>query len=324
MPCVIRRRVAAEFAPYSRPMGARDVDRRAHAIEAEVGHPGDLLDGLRRRAEQGRLREFRQIQADWLALMWCLDAYRRAGVPPRDMGKPGQDPADRLEGVIRSKGNWFATLLAILLTNRTSQRIGARTRIRGFSQTHQIDLAWPEREIDPRVCVETKVTGGPPYANRPARAATADWTNRRKELKFAATDLKLWRRQQDTSIRHWGQWRSEAPPRTYFLWAARLKTEGHRGRGNDSLAHMILEVRALVDTYMEGAGIFAWRENAAHTGYEVVPLPAEARVVELDDVLYRIATSVADLMAGGRVPPPELPPREEVDVATLEGDENAD
>ena len=42
----------------------------------------------------------------------------------------------------------------------------------------------------------------------------ADWTNRRKELKFAATDLKLYRRQQATRIDHWDVWRTNDPPKT--------------------------------------------------------------------------------------------------------------
>ena len=38
----------------------------------------------------------------------------------------------------------------------------------------------------------------------------SDLSNRRKELKFAATDLKLYRRQQETSIDHWGVWRERS------------------------------------------------------------------------------------------------------------------
>jgi hypothetical protein len=37
----------------------------------------------------------------------------------------------------------------------------------------------------------------------PARKAMSDFTNRSKELKFAVTDLKLYRRQQSTRIQHW-------------------------------------------------------------------------------------------------------------------------
>ena len=81
---------------------------------------------------------------------------------------------------------------------------------------------------------------------------------------------------------------------------------------------MIAEVRALVDTYLEGAGIFAWRENGDHSGYEIVALPPEALAVTLDDVLYRIATSIGNLMAGGQVPPPVLPERQTVDVTKLD------
>jgi len=40
--------------------------------------------------------------------------------------------------------------------------------------------------------------------------------------------------------------------------------------------------------------------------------------VTLDDVLYRIATSIGNLMAGGQVPPPVLPERQTVDVTKLD------
>ncbi|MDP9480403.1 MAG: hypothetical protein M3R38_32870 [Actinomycetota bacterium] len=43
----------------------------------------------------------------------------------------------------------------------------------------------------------------------------ADFSNRRKELKFAATDLKLYRRQRSTRIQHWDTWRQRQPPSTY-------------------------------------------------------------------------------------------------------------
>jgi len=33
----------------------------------------------------------------------------------------------------------------------------------------------------------------------------------------------------------------------------------------------------LVDTYLDGAGIYAWKLNRDHTSYEPVPLPPRAR-----------------------------------------------
>jgi len=295
--------------------------KAALALEESVGHPGKMWTELQAQVTEGKLKEFRDAQDGWLGLMWCLDAYKAAGIPPVDMGKPTQSAKARLDGVYRTKGNWFATLLALLLHNRTGQQVGARTRVQGFSQLHQIDLAWPDREVDPLVCVETKVMGGPAHGTTTARGALNDFSNRRKELKFAATDLKLWRRQQATAIRHWGEWRSGAMPKTYFLWAARLKTEGYKGRGNDSLERLIVETDALVSTYLDGAGIFAWRTNAKKTGYEVVPIPAAATVTALDDVLYRIESAIANLtLPDGTEPPPQTPTERAVEVTKLAPD----
>lgn len=295
--------------------------KAAVALEATVGHPGKLWKELQAQVTSGNLKKFADAQDGWLRLMWCLDAYKAAGIPPVDMGQPTQSAKARLDGVYRTKGNWFATLLALLLRNRTGQIVGSRTRVQGMSQLHQIDLAWPDREVDPLVCVETKVMGGPAYGNTTARGALSDFSNRRKELKFAATDLKLWRRQQATAIRHWGEWRREEMPKTYFLWAARLKTEGSGGKGNDSLARLIQETDVLIKTYLDGAGIFAWRTNATKTGYEPVAVPAAATDTALDDVLYRIESVILKLIRpDGTVPPPETPTERAVEVTKLAPD----
>jgi hypothetical protein len=127
----------------------------------------------------------------------------------------------------------------------------------------------------------------------------SDWTNRRKELKFAATDLKLYRRQQETRIEHWDVWRRDAPPRTYFLWGARLRYRDH-------IDSLVREAQALTSTYLDGAGIFAWQLTAA--GYAPVPLPHAARVTELDDVLLRIQSEINTLtVATGAAPEPVVP-----------------
>lgn len=298
----------------------RTIAARADALEAEVGHPGDRWDELKRRVQDEAITQFRQIEDEWLALMWAIDAYRVAGVPPRAMGRSTIDSPARLAAIYRSKGNWFATLIALLLQNRTNQPIQPRTKVRGFSQVHQIDVAWPVREIDPRVCAETKVTGAPAFADTPARSAIADFSNRRKELKFAATDLKLYRRQQETAIAHWGVWREKAPPKTYFLWAARLKTEGKRGQ--DDVARLAKEAQALINSYLDGAGLVAWRTRADRQGYEPVRLPLGSQVTELDDVLYRIETEIKLLVEPGGLPPePVQPERSAVDVEQLMPDE---
>jgi hypothetical protein len=294
------------------------VTARARAIEARVGHPGRMWEALKERVQDNGIRFFRDVQDDWLALMWTLDAYRRESIPPIGMGNLRYGPQRRLEAIIRSKGNYFAELIALLLQNRTNQPIRPRTKVRGFSQPHQVDVAWPSRDVDPLICAETKVTGGPGYGSTRSRGAMNDFSNRRKELKFAATDLKLWRRQQDTAIHHWGVWRSSAPPKTYFLWAARLRND--LTRGNDDIRRLVDEAKALVDTYLEGAGIFAWEERGGR--YQAVQLPAQGQITELDDVLYRIESEIRVMTAGGSVPPPQQPSGETVDVERLTPDTN--
>jgi len=266
-------------------------------LEEQVGHPQELLDALVARVQDSAIRQFTEIQNDWVRLMWSLDAFRTAGLTPAGMGKGGEGG---FEGVYRGKGNWFALLLALLINNQSGQLVGSRTRIQGFSQLHQIDLAWPSREVDPLVCAETKVTGAPSFGKTPARGAMSDWSNRRKELKFAATDLKLARRQQETVIQHWDVWRQDAPPKCFFLWAARLDPSK-----NDSIDRMAGGVQTVVNTYLDGAGVFAWRENEDGTGYEPVAVPARSRVSDLDDVLYRITSEIQKAAgADGLAPPP--------------------
>ena len=275
--------------------------RRTREIEEQVGHPGDKWDALKDRIQSEAISRFSDIQQDWLDLMWTLDTYRREGVPPTRMGRPENPPAARISAISRGKGNWFAAIVALLLENQTTQRIGPRTRVQGFSQIHQIDAAWPDRDIDPLICAETKVTGGPPYGSHGARGAMSDWSNRRRELKFVATDLKLNRRGMETRIEHWDVWRSRQPPKMYFLWAARL-------RPSDSITKMVSEVRSLVDTYLDSAGVFGWQEAADGSAYEMVPLPLTARVSNLDDVLYRIATEVRSMAGPNNEPPPPVRP----------------
>jgi len=266
-------------------------------LEGRVGHPEVLRDELVARVEDEAIRRFSEVQDDWVRLMWSLDAFRVAGLTPTGMGKGG---SGGFEGVYRSKGNWFALLLALLIKNQTGQFVGARTSIQGFSQLHQIDLAWPSRKVDPLVCAESKVTGAPAFGKTPARGAMSDWSNRRKELKFAATDLKLARRQQETAIQHWDVWRQDAPPKCFFLWAARLD-ESKR----DSVEKMADGAQTVVNTYLDGAGVFAWKESNSGKGYEPVAVPARSRISDLDDVLYRISSEI-NKAAGedGRAPAP--------------------
>ena len=249
------------------------------------------------RVQDRVIKRFSEVQDDWVQLMWSLDAFRIASLTPTGMGKGGPSG---FEGVYRGKGNWFALLLALLIDNQTGQLVGSRTRIQGFSQLHQIDLTWPSREVDPLVCAETKVTGAPAFGKTPARGAMSDWSNRRKELKFAATDLKLARRQQETAIQHWDVWRQDAPPKCFFLWAARLDASN-----GDSIERMADGAQSVVNTYLDGAGVFAWKENSKRTRYEPVAVPPRSRISDLDDVLYRIASEIHKAAGSdGQAPPP--------------------
>ena len=276
-------------------------------LEQRVGNPVLLWDELKDRVQTTARKHFGDVQDDWLKLMWALDSFRVAGIVP-----PGTS-AKTLGALNNQKGNWFASMLALLLQNRTNQVIGSRANVVGFSQNHQVDLAWPHRKHDPLICVETKVTGGPKYADKPERGPTADWTNRRKELKFAATDLKLYRREQETNIGHWDVWRQTASPKAYFLWGARL-------RSGDSIQPLLNELQVLTNTYLDGAGLFAWRQNAAADGYEPVALPPAARVTTLDDVLYRIETEMKGLLGSSGKPPDPRPPAAHADESLFTDD----
>ena len=290
-------------------------DERGRELEAHYGHPGEKWLALREWVGSRSIQQFAEVQDRWLDLMWTLDQYRIASVPPRGMGNPATQPGPRLGAIYRGKGNWFAELLALLLQNLTSLPMAPRQRVQGFSQEHQIDLAWPARKQDVRVCAETKVTGAPGYGDTPPRASRDDFSNRRKELKFAATDLKLYRRQHDTSIEHWGVWREQASPKAYFLWAARMTP------GRDHLKKVVEEAQALVNTYLDGAGIFAWQEDSTGTRYEALVLPQSARVTDLDDVLLRIASEVKAQAGPGRTAPPVVTPdKSAVETAELAPD----
>lgn len=266
------------------------------SIITRVGDPFERRDILLDHVQTGAVKSFADVEEDWLALMWSLDAFRVANVPP-----PGAR-VKTLEALNKKKGDWFAELVAALLQNWTSQPLGARYKVEGFSQYHQIDVAWPERKQDPLVCIESKVMGAPATSTTKARAARDDWSNRRKEVKFAATDLKLYRRQQETSIRHWDQWRTNAPPATYFVLAARLEP------GRDDVGRVVQELRSLVDTYVDGAGAIAWEPSPTEDGYQIVPVPKADKKHALDDVLHRIASEIkSTLDPEGRPPEPVVP-----------------
>jgi hypothetical protein len=265
---------------------------RAHDVEAQWGHPGLLWDDLIGAVQNEAIREFGDVSDRWLQFIWCLDQYRIADAPPTGMGDPTKPFNQRIDGIYRSKGNQFSTLLSLLLQNRTGEIIRSRSKIKGFSQNHQIDLAWPDRRVAPVVCAESKLTGGPAYRGYRGRGAMDDWTNRRKELKFSATDLKLSRRSQTQQIGHWDVWRQSALPKTFLLWGATLSER-------DNPKRMVREIATIVATYLDGAGIVAWREKPQEDGYELASLPDMPSVETIDVALWRIESEISKAVAAG-------------------------
>jgi hypothetical protein len=272
-------------------------------LEAQVGHPDEKIEALKSKIQEGVIRRFRDIEGEFLDLIWTLDQYRAEQVVPRGMGNLKKAPGERLGGVYRGKGN-FSTVMALILGNKTTSQLASRRDVQGFSQTHQIDIAWPARDtvplVDPYICAEAKLTGAPPFEDNQGRGAMDDWSNRRKELKFQATDLKLYRHMAERStIEHWDLWRRRALPSVYSLWAARM-------RPGDSVEKMIDEARILTETYCDGVGIYAFREKFGAPGYEPTPLSkgVSHRVTGLDNVLDIIAAEIRQIISdnNNRVP----------------------
>jgi hypothetical protein len=279
-------------------------------VEARVGHPGAKVQALVARIQRDGVTSFRAVEADFLDLLWTLDNYRTEQVVPRGMGNPKVKSLDRrLEGIYRSKGNYFSAVVALILGQMTTSQLASRSNVMGFSQTHQIDIAWPARDVkplvDPLICCEAKLTGAPPYPGNEGRGATEDWSNRRKELKFQSTDLKLYRQASNTQIHNWDLWRKSAPPSVYSLWAARVADD-------KDIEYMIREAQVLTATYSDGVGIYAFQPNAAGDGYipSLLSKGVSQRVTSLDNVLGYIAAQIKQIIAnsGNRVPPPVLPP----------------
>jgi hypothetical protein len=293
------------------PVSDRPADRTR--LEDLVGHPQDRFNALCARIQDDVIKTFQDIENDFLSLIWCMDSYRAAQVVPRDMGNPNVSAGLRLGAIYRGKGNFFSTTVALILSNMTTSRLAARSKVWGFSQPHQIDIAWPDRDAkplqDPLICCEAKLTGAPPYPGNKGRKAMADWSNRRKELKFQATDLKLYRKSANTRIENWDLWRRKAPPSVYSLWAARLHPK-------DDVKKMIEEARILSDTYCDGVGIYAFRTDKDGDAYEAAPLSAgvSQRVTSLDTVLGLIAAEIREIMDAnnGQVPQPVKPPKHPV------------
>jgi hypothetical protein len=106
------------------------------------------------------------------------------------------------------------------------------------------------------------------------------------------------------------------PRSAYFLWAARLrrgtvrtyKSGKQRVVNSDDIGVLAREADALVKTYLDGAGLFAWSTNEQASGYESVVLGSGDRVTELDDVLHKVASQIKRFSRGAQGPPPPVRP----------------
>lgn len=278
-------------------------------VEARVGNPSEKAQQLRDRIQNEMVKSFREIEADFLDLLWTIDAYRVEQVTPRaPSGTVLKKSSEGGEGIYRAKGNIFSDVVTLILSNKTSSPLAPRSQVQGFSQLHQIDIAWPARPgkalQDPLICCEAKLTGAPGFGTTPDRKGRADWSNRRKELKFQATDLKLYRQQENTRIQHWDQWRRKAPPLVYTVWAARLSSI-------DEYSRMIEDAQALTATYLDGVGIYGFITNATGDGYVAASVSrgVSQRVTSLDNVLDLMAAEIQDIMDqhNNKVPEPVIP-----------------
>ena len=294
-------------------------------VQALVGIPSDKQQLLRDRIQNETVRAFRDIEGDFLDILWTIDTYRVEQVTPRaPAGTQLKKGSEGGEGIYRGKGNFFSEVITLILSNKTSSPLASRNDVQGFSQLHQIDIAWPARPgkalQDPLICCEVKLTGAPGFGAIPDRKGRADWSNRRKELKFQATDLKLYRQQESTKIQHWDQWRKKAPPLVYTLWAARLSSP-------DEFAKMVEDAQALTATYLDGVGIYGFLKNHANDGYVAASISrgVSDRVTSLDNVLDLIAAEIQDVMErhNNKVPAPVIPSSFAAEAAKI-ADEDSD
>lgn len=270
--------------------------KRAQDLVDSVGLPSEKYASIIERIRVERIEKFLDVQTMLLDWLWCVDAYRIAGVVPPDFAAgPTRTTGDALSGSFyRNRGDRFSDILTMLLRNRTSLDLAPRSRVKGFSQEHQIDIAWSPtiQDVlsDPVVCCEVKILGAPGDGTKPDRNIRNDWSNRRKELKFQAADLKLFQGRDDPRIRNWDQWRTTVSPRVYTIWAGRVFSES-------DVAYMIDQARDLTDTYLDGVAVFPFAPRLEGQGYEPRNdgRSVRARLTNVDTVLGRIAADIEQL-----------------------------
>ena len=232
-----------------------------NSFVARVGSPLEKWNELKFVVQQENVKVFSEVAADFLDVLWCLDQYRVAGIPPPSMGKPGQAdrPACGCPG-LRMKGNWFSELVSLILMNQTASRLSASpgAECKAFRRLHQVDVAWPAARSAPLVCVETKVMGGPAYDGQRRRGRNQRLDESPQGAQVSGNRSEAYRREQRQRIDHWDPWRRWRHHRSTSLWCARME------QPQDSLDRMVAEVRALTETYLDGAAIFA--DRAASDG----------------------------------------------------------
>jgi hypothetical protein len=297
-------------------MATADHDEQLR-LEALVGNPRDKMFALIQRIQDQNVKSFSAVEAQFLDALWTLDTFRTFDVIP--LGPKAREARGvdaKGVGAYRSKGNFFSEVMTSILSNKTTSALAPRGKVQGFSQKHQIDVAWPSRTIgsgiidDPLICCEAKLTGAPGVNGGKPRGGYEDFSNRRKEMKFQSTDLKLYRNRANTTIFDWDQWRKRASPLVYTLWAARLD-RGSEQRKGEQFGKMVSEAHILTSTYSDGVGVFGFVENDESTGYISASSATETaeRVASLDKVLSTIAAEIQTIMHdnNNQVPAPRAP-----------------
>jgi hypothetical protein len=297
-------------------MATADHDEQLR-LEALVGNPRDKMFALIQRIQDQNVRSFATIEPQFLDTLWTLDTFRTFDVIPLEPKSQKAREADaKGAGAYRSKGNFFSEVMTSILSNKTTSALAPRGKVQGFSQKHQIDVAWPSRTgeggviDDPLICCEAKLTGAPGVKGGKPRGGYEDFSNRRKEMKFQSTDLKLYRNRANTTIFDWDQWRKRASPLVYTLWAARLD-RGYGKRKGEQFSKMVSEAHILTSTYSDGVGVFGFMVNDENTGYVAASAATETaeRVASLDKVLSTIAAEIQTIVQdnNNQVPAPRAP-----------------